>query len=80
VFKGNTSGMKKNVFQCHGEKTDKQQFPKTTGVLEENINKTFAYPQDVASVCKSFEIVSLVQPQNLTKAEYEIDLGLKMMW
>jgi hypothetical protein len=35
--------------------------PKTVGVLEEHINKTFAYPQDVASL--------LVQPQNLTKAE-----------
>jgi hypothetical protein len=32
---------------------DKQQFPKTIGVLEEHINETFAYPQDVASVCKS---------------------------
>jgi hypothetical protein len=47
--------MKGNVFQCHGENIDKQQFLKTVGVLEEHINKTFVYPQDVASVCKSFD-------------------------
>jgi hypothetical protein len=72
--------MKNNVFQCHGENTDKQQFPKTVGVLEEHINKTFSYPQDVASVCRSFEIVPLVQPENLTKEEYNKDMGKKMMW
>jgi hypothetical protein len=72
--------MQNNVFQCHGENTDKQQFPKTVSVLEEHISKTFAYPQDVALVCKSFEIVPLVQPQNLMKAEYEEDMGKKMMW
>jgi hypothetical protein len=33
TFKGNTDGMKGNVFQCHGEHTDKQQFIKTVGVL-----------------------------------------------
>ena len=43
--------MKSNVFQCHGESTDKQQFLKTVGVLEEHVNKSFTYPQDVASVC-----------------------------
>jgi hypothetical protein len=74
VFEGNTDGMKGNVFQCHGENTDKQQFLKTEGVLEEHINKTFTYPQDVALVCKSFEIVALVQPTNLTKEEYEGDI------
>jgi hypothetical protein len=73
--------MKNNVFQCHGENTDKQQFPKIIGVLEEHINKTFAYPQqDAASLRKSFEIVPLVQPQNLMKTEYEEDMGKKMMW
>jgi hypothetical protein len=66
AFKGN---MKGNVFQCHGENTDKQQFPKTIGVLKQHINKTFAYPQEVASVYKSFKIVPLVQPPNLTKVE-----------
>jgi hypothetical protein len=77
---GNTDGMKNNVFQCHGENTDKQQFPKTVGVLEGHINKTFSYPQDVASACRYFEIVPLVQPENLTKEEYNEDMGKKMMW
>jgi hypothetical protein len=72
--------MKGNVFQCHGENTDKQQFLKTVGVLDEHINKTFTYPQDVASICDSFEIVPLVQPSNLSKDEYEKDMGKKMMW
>jgi hypothetical protein len=65
-FVGNTDDLKGNVFQCHGENTDKQQFLKTMGVLDEHINKTFDYPQDVASVCDSFEIKPLVQPSNLT--------------
>jgi hypothetical protein len=72
--------MKGNVFQCHGENTDKQQFLKTVGVLEEHINKTFTYPQDVTSVCKSFEVVTLVQPANLSKEDYEKDMGKKMIW
>jgi hypothetical protein len=80
VFEGNTDGMKGNVFQCHGENTDKQQFLKTVGVLEEHINKTFTYPQDVASVCKSFEVVTLVQPTNLSKEDYEGDIGKTMIW
>jgi hypothetical protein len=77
TFKGNTDGLKGNVFQCHGENTDKQQFLKTIGALGEHINKTFTYPQDAASVCKSFKVVALVQPANLTKADYKDDLGDK---
>jgi hypothetical protein len=84
VGRNNTSekcdGLKGNVFQCHGENTDKQQFLKTVGVLDEHINKTFDYPQDVASVCDSFEITPLVQPSNLSKEDYEKDMGKKMMW
>jgi hypothetical protein len=80
VFEGNTDGMKGSVFQYHGENIDKQQFLKTVGVLEEHINKTFTYPQDVASVCKSFEVVTLVQPANLSKEDYEKDMGKKMIW
>jgi hypothetical protein len=71
--------MKENVFQCHGEHADKQQFLKTVGVLEEHINKTFKYPQDVASICKTFKIVPLVQPPNLTDEQYK-DMGKKMIW
>jgi hypothetical protein len=80
VFKGNTDGMKNNVFQCHGENTDKQQFLKTVGVLEEHINKTFTYPQDLASICRSFQITPLTQPANLTNKEYEEDMGKRLMW
>jgi hypothetical protein len=73
--------MKGNIFTCHGEgSSDKQQCLKTVGVLEEHVNKTFSYPQGVASVCKSFEIVQLVQPANLTKADYDTDMGKKMIW
>jgi hypothetical protein len=59
---------------------DKQHFPKIVDVLEEHINKTFVYAQEVASACRSFEILPLIQPQNLTKAEYDEDMGKKMMW
>ncbi len=72
--------MKGNVFQCHGESTSKQQFLKTVGVLEEHINKTFDYPQDVASVCKSFAVVLLTMPANLDKTTYENDMGRRMIW
>ena len=80
TFKGNTDGMKGNVFQSHGETHDKQQFLKTVGVLEEYINKTFTYPQDVATVCKTFELNEPVQPTNLTDEEYKNDMGKKMIW
>jgi hypothetical protein len=73
--------MKANVFACHGEGSpDKQQHMKTVGVLAKHINKTFFYPQDVASVCKSFKIVSLIQPANLPKQVYDEDMGAQMMW
>jgi hypothetical protein len=72
--------MKNNVFQCHGENNSKQQFLKTVGVLEEHINKTFDYPQDVVSVCKSFEVVQLTVPANLDKAVYEADMARRMIW
>jgi hypothetical protein len=72
--------MKGNVFQSHGENADKQQFMKTVGILEEHINKTFTYPQDIASVCKSFKMVPLVQPPNLSKDDYDKDMGKKMIW
>jgi hypothetical protein len=52
---------------------------KTVGVLEEHVNKTFSYPQDVASVCKSFEIVD-IQPANLSKTDYDTDMGMRMIW
>jgi hypothetical protein len=34
----------------------------------------------VASICKTFAIVPLVHPPNLSKTEYESDMGKKMMW
>jgi hypothetical protein len=80
AFKGNADGLKGIVFQCHGKNADKGQFLKTVGVLEEHINKTFTYPQDLASVCKSLKIEPLVQPPNLSKEDYEQDMGKKMMW
>jgi hypothetical protein len=70
--------MKGNVFQCHGENTNKQQFLKTMGVLEEHINKTFDFPQDVVSVCKSFEITPLTEPENITKEKYNEDMAAKI--
>jgi hypothetical protein len=80
VFAGNTDGMKGNVFQCHSETTNTQQFLRTLGVLEEHINKTFTYPQDVASVCKTYKAAVIKQPENLTPKEYNEDMGKRMIW
>jgi hypothetical protein len=80
TFFGNTDGMKGNIFQCHGESTTKEQFLRTVGVLEEHMNKTFDYPQDVASVCKSFDIKPPTMPANLEKFVYEGDMGKRMIW
>jgi hypothetical protein len=72
--------MKGNLFQCHGERsTGKQQFLKTIGVLGEHINKTFTYLQDTASVCKSFKVMPLVQPADLSEDDYK-KMGKKMIW
>ena len=65
VFKGNTDGMKNNVYQCHWENTDKQQFTRAAGVLEQHINKTFPYTKDVAPISwRTFTMVRPVQPKN----------------
>jgi hypothetical protein len=72
--------MKGNVFQCHGESANKQQLLKTVGVLEEHINKTFTYPQDVTSVCRTLELEKLTQPPNLLKVEYDDNMGKRMIW
>ena len=40
---------KGNVFQCRSKNSDKQQCLKTVKVQDERINKTFEYPQDVAT-------------------------------
>jgi hypothetical protein len=53
---------------------------KTVGVLAEHVNKTFPHPQDVASICKSFTIVSLVQPATPPKEVHAEDMGAKMIW
>ena len=57
IFKGNTDGVKVNVFQCHGENTDKQQSTKAVSVLEQHINKMFTYPDNFAPICRTFTIV-----------------------
>lgn len=72
--------MKGNVFQCHGESLNKQQFLKTLGVLEEHINKTLKHSKDVMSICKTLEVVELTQPENLTKEEHDNDMGKRLMW
>lgn len=79
AFKGNTDGMKNNVFHCYGETTDRHQFTKKHGVLAEHINKTFTFLQVVASICKTFKIDALTQPANLSEVEYK-DMAEKMIW
>ena len=79
-FLGNTEGMNGNVFQCHGEKVDRQQFIKTVKALEEHINKTFEFPQDIAPICTNFSLPTLSPPPNLSAEEYKTDMAKKMIW
>jgi hypothetical protein len=72
--------MKGNVFQCHRESTNKQQLLKSVRVLDEHINKTFAYPQDITSICRTFEVVKPTQPPNLTKEDDDGDMDKRMIW
>jgi hypothetical protein len=80
AFKGNTEGMNGHVFQCHGEKVDRQQFTKTVKALEAHINKTFEFPQDIAPICATFTLPMLSPPTNLTPEEYKEDMAKKMIW
>ena len=52
------------------------------GVLDEYINKTVIYPQDVTLACKTFEIPPLVQPANLPPEVYKVasNMGAKMTY
>jgi hypothetical protein len=63
----------------YSEHTDKQQFPRTLGVLEEYINKTVSYPQDVASICTTFAFTPPTRP-TISKEAYddETDVSQKM--
>jgi hypothetical protein len=63
-------------WQEHGQATVFE----TVGVLEEHLNKTFTYPQDLTLICKLFTITPPVQPPNPSKEDYEGDMGKKMMW
>ncbi len=72
--------MNGNVFQCHGEKVDRQQFIKTVKALEEHINKTFEFPQDIALICTNFSLPTLSPPPNLSAEEYKNDMAKKMIW
>jgi hypothetical protein len=72
--------MNGNVFQCHGEKVDRQQFTKTVKALEEHINKTFEFPKDIAPICTIFNLPTLSPPPNLTAEEYKTDMAKKMIW
>ena len=76
----NTDGIKDNILQCYSEITDKQQFLKRMGALEELVHKVFTYPHDVASVHKFFAITPLIQPRNLSKKECAEDIDKKMIW
>jgi hypothetical protein len=49
-------------------------------VLKEHINKTVDYPQDVASVCKTFQLTTPTVPANLEKSVYEGDMAKRMIW
>jgi hypothetical protein len=80
VFKGNTEAMNGHVFQCHGEKVDRQQFTKTVKALEAHINKTFEVPQDIAPICATFTLPMLSPPPNLSATEYKEDMAKKMIW
>jgi hypothetical protein len=80
TFLGNTEGMNGNVFQCHGEKVDRHQFTKTVKALEEHINKTFEFPQDIAPICTIFNLPTLSPPPNLTEAEYTTNMAKEMIW
>lgn len=76
----NTDGIKDNILQCYSESTDKQQFLKRMGALEELVHKVFIYPHNVASVHKFFAITPLIQSPNLSKKECAEDIDEKMIW
>ncbi len=59
---------------------DRQQFSKTVKALEEHINKTFDFPQDIAPLCTNFRLPTLLSPPNLTAEEYMTDMSKKMIW
>jgi hypothetical protein len=75
-----TDGMKGKVFQCHGESASKQQFLKTVGVLQEHINKTFEYPQDIVSICKKLKTTEIRIPEEIIQDEYNKSMIKKMIW
>ena len=72
--------MNGNVFQCHGEKVDRQQFIKTVKALEEHINKTFEFPQDIAPMCTNYAWPTMSPQPNLSAEEDKTKVEKKMIW
>jgi Zinc knuckle len=50
TFKGNTLDMNGHVFECHEERGDRTQFPKTLEVLGEYAAKNLKHPEDLKSI------------------------------
>ncbi len=61
--------MNGHVFQCHDETTKTLQFTKTVRELNDHVNKTLKFCQDVASIFTRFELTPLTPPDDLTEEE-----------
>jgi hypothetical protein len=48
--------------------------------LEEHINKTFEFPQDIAPICTNFSLPTLSPPPKLLADDYKTDMAKKMIW
>jgi len=79
VFKGETSEMNGNVFQCYGETTNKQQFIKTMEMLEYYIRTTMTFSQDIRPICITYEVPTIEEPKDLTDTE-KASAVKKLLW
>jgi hypothetical protein len=72
-----TKRMKGNVFQCHQETTNTQQFQRNLGVLEELINKTFIFPQIIKIL---YQCVRLMKQQHWSNQQQSQQLSTAKIW
>ena len=79
VFKGETSEMNGNVFQCYGETTNKQQFIKIMEMLEYYIRTTMIFSKDIRPICITYEVPTIEEHKDLTDIE-KASAVKKLLW
>ncbi|KAI2506981.1 hypothetical protein MHU86_7478 [Fragilaria crotonensis] len=76
-FKGTTTEMNGNVFECYDEQTDRRQYAKTVEALEGYAKKSLKYAEDLATLfATEMQLPNLEKPMRPGEGADETDLAI----